>query len=499
MRTRTPVRYELVLPPGMIHQLRSHLLADRTREQMAVLLSGIARGRDRTRLLGRHLITLPPGAFAEQSASSLVLDQDVQRDILRLAAREGLSQIDFHTHPGEGARVAFSYTDDENERRLATYLAERMPGTVYGSVVINGRSHAARIWEVVEGQPVSAPLALPGLDDAAVPWSSDSPDRRGIPDGRFDRQVRAFGADFQRRLGSLSVGVVGCGGLGSVLIEQLARLGVRKWVLVDPDRVEVSNLNRLLGATVRDADDEVAKVGIARRNIRRIDPQARVRALRSTVYAPRALAALKGCDLVIAATDNDASRLAVNALACQYLIPLVHVGVNLARRDDGFEDISGEVAIPSLGDWCLLCSGIINAQRAAWDLARPEEQALLTARGYIEGTPAPAVYHLNALIASLAATEIHNLVRPYKPLRRYLIYNELQGELLAVGVPTQEACLHCGTQGRLALGDLVSPWRPDPPRSVAAILVPEAGPVEDDAEAADGHADNTEMAAERPQ
>ncbi len=178
---------------------------------------------------------------------------------------------------------------------------------------------------------------------------------------------------------------------------------------------------------------------------------------------------------MIAATDNDMSRLVVNALCAQYLIPLVHLGVNLApKADGGFEDISGEVAIPALGEWCLLCAGILNLERAAWDIACPEERALLTARGYLERTPAPAVYHLNALVASLAATEIHNLVWPFKLLRRYVVFRELECELLEVQVPAQEHCLHCGPEGRLGLGDLVPIWRPAPTRSLASMDLPSA-------------------------
>src|SRR5262249_7709394 len=155
-------------------------------------------------------------------------------------------------------------------------------------------------------------------------------------------------------------------------------------------------------------------------------------------------------DVLIAATDNDASRLVLNALSAQYLIPIVHAGVNLSVHSDGsFEDVSGEVAIPSLGTWCLLCGGMIDPTRAAYDLARPEERAQLIERGYLDGVAAPAVYHLNGVVASLAVAELHNLVTPYRPLRPYIIYRELEGELVSVNVPQSETCLHCSPDGRV--------------------------------------------------
>jgi hypothetical protein len=187
-----------------------------------------------------------------------------------------------------------------------------------------------------------------------------------------------------------------------------------------------------------------------------------VKRLRCTVFTERSLRALRECDVLIAATDNDASRLVVNALAAQYLIPIVHAGVNLSVQPDGtFEDISGEVAIPSWGSWCLLCGGMIDATRAAYDLARPEERALLRERGYLAGVAAPAVYHLNGVVASLAVAELHNLVAPYRAPRPYIVYRELQGELLSVNVGKTEECLQCSPEGLLGLGDLVPMWRPN--------------------------------------
>jgi hypothetical protein len=453
--------YRIVLPTRMADELRAHLLTDRSREQMAIVLCGVQRTASRVRLLGRHVVVMPPEAFSHQSAGGLTLRPEVQQHVLQLAAQEGLSQVDFHTHPGDGSHVGFSGIDDRNEQTLAAYLAERLPGTLYGSVVANRSSMAARIWKADDDDVRPKVIPAPPWDGSVCSFNGDD-DLAPFDVARFDRQISAFGRAFQARLQSLRVGVVGAGGIGSIIAEELARLGVRDWVVVDPDVVEASNLNRLVGSTVADVEDECSKVEVAARNIVSIDAAARVTALRCTVFTERALRALCECDVLIASTDNDASRLAVNALAAQYLIPVVHAGVNLGVRDDrSFDDISGEVAVPPLGTWCLLCAGIIDATRAAQDLARPEERALLRERGYLADVAAPAVYHLNGVVASLAVAELHNLVLPYRPLRRYVVYRELHGEILTVNVPQTAECLHCSPEGRLGLGDLVPMWRPN--------------------------------------
>ena len=65
--------------------------------------------------------------------------------------------------------------------------------------------------------------------------------------------MRAFGTEGQRGIGAAHFGIVGVGGLGAGLAISLARLGAKKFTLIDPDRAEVHNLNRLAGMTAADA------------------------------------------------------------------------------------------------------------------------------------------------------------------------------------------------------------------------------------------------------
>jgi molybdopterin-synthase adenylyltransferase len=274
-------------------------------------------------------------------------------------------------------------------------------------------------------------------------------------DARFDRQVRAFGPALHLRLREQRIGIIGVGGLGSVMVEQLIRLGASDVLLIDPDRVDMTNLNRLVTTTFRDARRNRPKVKVLARTVKDINPDARVTTLELDVCDKRALTALRNCTLIIVATDDQHTRLVVNALACQYLIPYVHAGVNLDPKGG---DISGEYAIPELGSWCLWCADVVNLSAAAREVAPAEEQSELKARGYLTGEPAPAVYHLNSTIASLAVAEIHNLLAPYKPPRRYVVYRALQGDLLTINPQPDADCLHCGPTGRRGLGDLAPLW-----------------------------------------
>lgn len=455
------MKYKIILTQAMSEQLKRHLLSGRSVEQMAILLCGINRMKHETRLLGRHLILLPPDAYSRQSSSSLELLPDVQRQILMLADEEQLAQIDWHTHPGESPYIGFSGTDDYYERKLALYISEKIPGTLYASVVMNQTVFDARVWETKNGRAEPTPISSirwGDLDDRE-PYSAAHKDHYieyESVDERFSRQVLAFGGALQERLQEHRIGVIGVGGIGGIIVEMLARLGIKDWVLIDDDIVETSNLNRLPGSTLRDVYHGTHKVSIAHRNITKFNPYAQVRTLVASVSDAKALMALKSCDLIIVATDNHSSRLIANRFSVQYLIPLVHVGVNIEADDERkINDISGEYVVPCLGQWCLQCIGIVDSQQAGWELADKGLQKILRERGYIKNTPAPAVYHLNGVVASLAASEIHNLIFPYKPQRRFLTYDALKGEILCLETLSQGECTLCSSEsGIVGLGDL---------------------------------------------
>lgn len=531
--------YTLSLTRHAAESLRAHLLGDRSREQMAITLCGInsmprSSGQRRShelRLLVRDVILLPPDAFRQQTAASLELDPGVQAFIHQRAFRHGLIEVDWHSHPGNG-HVAFSHTDDHYEAAQAAYLAERMNGVPYGSVVLNGAASPegnfhlpegnfqldARLWvtqsrrdgeTVVAGRPHAIPLQAVLVSDLQriVPAAAQrrKRDHAASLSPVFDRQVRAFGQEFQRKLGRLRVGLVGLGGLGSAMAEYLARLGVRDWVLVDPDAVELTNLNRLVNATATDAQKGRAKVNVARSTIHQANPSACVRPMQMDVFDAQALRALKTCDLLVVATDNHSSRMALNRLSAQYLIPLVHVGFNVTAAPspspnplplptggegggqgvgevvvtdvvtdavtDVVTDVSGEFAIPDLGRWCLQCAGIVDPQQAGWELASESQREVLRERGYVADTPAPAVRHLDGLVAALAAAEIHNLVHPFKPQQRYLTCDVMRAELLSLQVKPGEDCPVCSPDsGVLGLGDLEP--LPDYYRGAQAMLPP---------------------------
>lgn len=452
------MRREIVFPAGTWPALRSHLLGHGSQEQLAFLLAGPAEGRGWQRLLVREVIPVPPEALEKQTATRLEVKPAFSQAILRCCYETGLSLIEVHSHPFARRHVTFSALDLANEEEKFRYVEKKIPHVRHATMVVGHESVDAHLWAGGATVPFHRvrPLEAPIVD--LVPTSApDAGKKERDPASWLDRQVRAFGPEGQRRLQQVRVGVVGCGGTGSVAVQMLAHLGVRHLVLVDPDVVEVTNLNRLVGATLRDARQARTKVHVARRLARRIQRSVQVRALAVPLDNPRALAALKGTDVLLGCTDNQASRLVLNHLAVQYLIPLLDLGAGLRVADGGgLAAGGGQVRLVCPGGACLACIDGIDRTEAAMERLSPLARQRQAARGYLEGLdmPTPAVLFLNNAIASLAMAEFVNLWTGYRPPAPLLYFDLLQSRLTTARAERRASCLACGQGGSLGLGDL---------------------------------------------
>lgn len=452
------MKREIILPAGLWPALHAHLLGQGSQEQLAFLLAGPASGREWQRLLVREAIAVPPDALEQQTATRLEVKPAFSQAILRRCYETGLSLVEVHSHPFACRHVTFSDLDLDNEAEKSRYVQTRIPHIQHAAMVVGHESLDAHLWQQGEILPFDRvrPLDAPIADLIPTSAPNPGPNERD-PAPWLDRQVRAFGPEGQRRLESVRVGVVGCGGTGSVVVQMLAHLGVCHLVLVDPDVVEVTNLNRLVGATQSDVQQVRTKVDVARRMARRIRRSVQVQTVAMPLGAPRALAALRGTDLLFGCTDNHASRLLLNQMAVQYLIPLLDLGAGLkAAPGGGLETAGGQVRLVRPGQACLACIDGIDRAQAALEILSPLARQRQAARGYVQGLdmPTPAVLFLNNVVASLAMAEFVNLWTGYRPPAPLLYFDLLQSRLTGARAERRPACLACGEGGSLALGDL---------------------------------------------
>ena len=234
------------------------------------------------------------------------------------------------------------------------------------------------------------------------------------------RHAQAFGRGTTALLRSLSIAIIGCSGTGSIVAEQLARLGVGKLVLIDPDRVEERNLNRIINTTKADAVLQRYKVHVLGKAIARMGLGQSVVPLPINLCTPSAVRATAECDVAIGCMDGVEGRHLLNRIATFYCMPYIDLGVKLdADGKGGIENISGTIHYLQPGRSSLFSRGVYPmAQVSAEELQRtnPEMYATQRREGYIRGVPEdrPAVISVNMFFASLAINELLARLHPYR-------------------------------------------------------------------------------------
>ncbi|GAF89269.1 unnamed protein product, partial [marine sediment metagenome] len=137
----------------------------------------------------------------------------------------------------------------------------------------------------------------------------------------YDRQIRVFGKQGQLALQKLTVGIVGLGGIGSLVFILLVRLGVGCLIIIDHDVVEDSNLNRLAASTLEDAKRKIPKVYMLKRYAAKINPNIKIVAIHKSILQEDVLNHLKCCDVIFGCTDNQSTRWILNSFSVEYSVP----------------------------------------------------------------------------------------------------------------------------------------------------------------------------------
>jgi molybdopterin/thiamine biosynthesis adenylyltransferase len=137
----------------------------------------------------------------------------------------------------------------------------------------------------------------------------------------------------QARLRKARVAVVGVGGLGTHVVQQLALLGVGVLLLIDDEVLSDTNLNRYVG--VGPGDIGQPKVKLGERLARSIDPSIEVVPIHAGLLTKVAFDAVKGADFVFGTVDNEGSRLVLTELCAAYARPYIDAASDVIPAKDG--------------------------------------------------------------------------------------------------------------------------------------------------------------------
>ena len=406
--------WRLTIPRGLYSELQSHLFPGDCDEHGAVILAGTCESDRGLRLIAREIHLARDGVdyVPGKRGYRMLKAEFIQSRIIR--ARDArLAYLAIHNHGGIDS-VGFSPDDMASHERGYPALLDIARGMPVGALVFARSAVAGDLW-------------FPGCDRAPLSHATvvghrrqllfPMPETKASAIGMYDRQSRLFGDAGQELLRRTRVGIVGLGGAGSIVAELLGRLGVGEFVLADPDRADITNLPRLIGARRRDAlmhswmprfiGDRFrkCKVRMAARNIRRANPQARVEAIPRDFLEEGVAARFTDCDFLFLSADTMGARLLFNAIVHQYGIAGIQVGAKIPVAEDGTVGnvfCVSRMVTPEQG--CLWCNGLINPGRLQ-DEAVPDAAK----RGYAylddPSVVAPSVVTMNAIACAHAADD----------------------------------------------------------------------------------------------
>ena len=316
-----------------------HLYPGDMDEHGAVFLAGTSQANRQLILHVREVHLAREGVdYIKGEVGYRALTAKFIHQLITRARDERLVYLAVHNH-GSDRSVGFSSIDLESHELGYPALLQIARGMPVGALVFGRRSIQADIW-------MSAGTRLE-MDDAIVVGNTiqrltPSPEKNTTtPPDTYDRQIRMFGKAGQTRLATCRVGVIGLGGIGSLVVEYLARLGVGNFCLVDDDTVEESNLSRIVGATAADAANKTLKVEVAQRAILQANSQAHIKLIAEDTAKESVANVLTACDYLFLAADSMRARLVFNSIVHQYLIPGVQLGSKI--RSDAAGKILDEI------------------------------------------------------------------------------------------------------------------------------------------------------------
>ncbi|MBN8279146.1 MAG: ThiF family adenylyltransferase [Gammaproteobacteria bacterium] len=409
----------LIVPDPIATQLSEY--ADLAVESAGVLLVSILHcSNGNIRLLARQMHWIDPDSYVHRTHEAMSIRPESYVGFLAEAANLGATPIWVHTHPGQNSSPRPSHHDNEVDRQIIETFRIRAGTEYYGTLILSPRPNGITFTGYLQG-PAQETNPISRLWDVSdqLRLTSSADSKEPVIDSRFDRSVRAFGGPIQQMLAQLHLGIVGCGGTGSAVFEQLARLGVANFTLVDPDVLSKTNLTRVYGTGEQDVGQY--KVDILKRHGRRISEAICVNAIPSMITVESTAAVLDGCDLVFGCTDDNAGRLVLSRFPTYLLTPVIDCGVLLSSDTcDHLTGIDGRVTTLLPGTGCLVCRNRIDLRRAAAELRTPAERRKLEDEGYAPalGSTEPAVVTFTTLVAATAVAELLERLVGYGPVPR---------------------------------------------------------------------------------
>ena len=434
----------LDLTPDLHRALWDHLLPVHSSLEQAAFLfctSRTANGDLVFEAIDKAL--LGPDDFAAQYDDYLELTDACRRVLIKRAHDYGATLVELHSHP-EALSAAFSLSDLWGLQETVPHMRWRLQRRPYIAIVVTPTRFDALVWT----QEPTEPRPLSGIRvETVLHRPTNTSLRRWYQtmdtDNRFDRNERLFGKEGQQALSRTRVAIVGVGGLGTHVVQQLALLGVGELTLIDHEELSASNRNRYIGAWHDDPIPGSFKVELGQRLSKLIDPSTKVSVISDRFPSSTALKALSDSDYVFGCVDSDGVRFVLNETCLAYKRPYFDLASDVPEPNY----YGGRVTFVTGDNGCLYCRELLCETEVRRYLSTEE---ILDNEDAVYGIPrrnldeiGPSVVSLNGVVASLGVTEFMAAVTGIRQPNNHLDYRGDRGTVGRRTVECPSDCYYC--------------------------------------------------------
>lgn len=405
-------KFTLTMTQRVHRKLSQHLFPGDNKEAAAVLVCTSVPG-GRKRLLAQHVIPVPYEACTRREEDSLNWPSEYIEQGVDLAERQKGTIILVHSHPNSSPE--FSLIDDCSDQEIIPCIFAAC-GSFHGSAVMlpNGFIFGRIYTEEMKVSSIDL-VSVVGTDLQFF-WASDR--------ARVGRRPMSLSSAMTEELAHLSVCVIGVSGTGSIVAEQVCRLGFGRVILIDFDKVEAKNLNRILNTVKKDADEELPKVTVFSNRANQYRAEPYTISINANLLSRKAIFAAAEADVLFSCVDKLRARSIADLMAQAFLLPLFDVGVGISTRraeneELAVDEVTGRIDYVHPDGSSLFTRGVYSAanlQAEALFESDPDAHADQVRRGYIDDVPeqAPAVISLNMRAASTCVMEFIARAYPFR-------------------------------------------------------------------------------------
>jgi len=342
------------------------------------------------------------------------INSNAIREAMQIVMTEKCCMFHVHMHFGHGT-PEFSETDLTELPGVAQAMINANPNRTHGILLLSENGADALVKE--NNMPAKAVDKVVILGYPMTFNHSFYKDTH-FSSTRYDRQS-FLGEWAQHKLSSVKIGVVGLGGGGSHIVQQLSHLGVLNFVIFDDDFVAESNLNRLVFANLNDAETQIQKNLVFKRLIKGLHPEANITLVNSKWQEEPEL--LHSCDVILGAVDSFSGRRDLELDSRRYLIPYIDIGMDVKIVDDNAPRLFGQVILSAPGNPCMKCIGFLN-----------DEILTQEANRYGDAGNKPQVVWSNGVLASNAVGLCVDLITGWSGNIDPCIYQEYDGNNMSM-------------------------------------------------------------------